>query len=316
MASIEWINRQFVYLSSKLGVFRLHSGDDFFFEPTPGFYGFISQGTNEALNDAMRMLATHIGSLNCPIIEDWKGLENPLVVLERDYSVNDEPPGLIYYDGPNRSRIKLCITNKHSPLIMAAILAHELTHYYLFDRGIILPDEAENERFTDLATAYLGLGKLTLNGYYPISWIIKRKDGEIKYTFQVGYLTPNEMAVILYQICKFRNISFEKALDNLSPESKALLPQIKRTYEGHRKESEAGKSIIRKFIDKCFLRDNQKFKANDYSIIGISKGSAEPFVIIGCGKCNQKIRLPVKENALRVKCPGCGNKFIFHTKQD
>ena len=316
MASVEWIDRQFVYLSSKLGVFRLHSGDEFFFEPTPGFYGFISQGTNEALNEAMRMLATHIGSLNCPIIEDWEGLQNPLVSLEHDYSVNDEPPGLIYYDGPNRSRIRVCITNKHSSLIMGAILAHELTHYYLFDRGIILPEEAENERFTDLATAYLGLGKLTLNGYDPISWIIKRKDREIKYTFRVGYLTSNEMALILYQICKFRNISFEKAQENLSPKSMALLSQIKLTYEGHRKEREREKSKIRKFINKLFLRDNQKYKANDYIIIGISKASAERFIIIACGKCNQKIRLPLKEIALRVKCPGCENKFIFHPKQD
>lgn len=315
MASLEWIDRQFSFLSSKLGVYKLYDGDDFFFEPTPGFYGFISQGTNEALNDAMRMLATHIGSLNCPLIEDWEGLENPLVSIEHDFVANKEPPGLIHYDGPSRSIIRICITNKHSPLIMGAILAHELSHYYLFNRGICLPDEDENERFTDLATCYLGFGKLTLNGYDPISWKIKGKDGEITYTYRVGYLTSNEMAVILYRICKFRNISLEKAHQNLSSKSNYLLSRVKITYEGHKRENKEGKSFFNKIFSR-FKKEHKTKHTKDYTIIGISKASVEGFSVIACVECNQKIRLPYKEIALRVKCPRCGKRFIFHSKQD
>jgi hypothetical protein len=317
MASLEWINKQFLNLSSKIGVYKLYAGEDFFFEPTPGFYGFISQDTTDVLNEAMHMLANHIGYSHCPIIEDWKGPINPIVTMDYDYTSNEEPPGLIRYNGPYRSKIQICITNKHSPLIMGAILAHELTHYYLFNKEISLPDENENERFTDLATVYLGLGKLTLNGYDTISWKINRKDKEINYTYRVGYLTVNEMAVILYHLCKFRNIPLEKAKENLSIKSQELLTRIPLTYKVERKyidEQERKKfrkdKIINRF-KKIFHWFYKKNKVKDYYVSEVSESPGPRFAIIICGKCNKKMRVPIKENALRVTCPNCENKFIF-----
>jgi len=58
----EWINKQIAFLNMKLGLFQPSAGSDFFFDPTPGFYGFISQGSTAALNDAIRRLADHIMS--------------------------------------------------------------------------------------------------------------------------------------------------------------------------------------------------------------------------------------------------------------
>ena len=178
MVSMEWIDKQLVYLSSHLGVYKLEAGQDFFFEPTGGFYGFISQGRIEPLNEAMRMLADHISSLTSPIIENWRGHTDFLTTSDYAIASNDEIAGVIMHDGPNRSRIKIGFMNKHSPFVMGAILAHELTHHFLFNKQIGYPDTDENERLTDLATVYLGLGKLTLNGYEPLSWIVKRRRGK------------------------------------------------------------------------------------------------------------------------------------------
>jgi predicted RNA-binding Zn-ribbon protein involved in translation (DUF1610 family) len=315
MVSIDWINKQMAYLSSNLGIYKLHAVDDFFFEPTPGFYGFIAQGNTEALNEGMQMLSRHIESPNFPIIEEWQGTTDPLTTLEHDFTADDEPPGLIKYDGPYRSKIQLCITNKHSPFVMGAILAHELTHYYLFNKRIYLSDEIENERFTDLATVYLGLGKLTLNGYDPITWKITRPKGEITYTYRVGYLSPDEMAMILYSLCKFRNIPLEVAEANLSQKSIKLLLKGKTLIDSYEKEMQdykdkleikrLRKEKVRKFIKKILpwrIQEDAK----------ISKTISEDYKIVICDNCNQKMRIPIKEKALRIKCPKCKNSFIIY----
>lgn len=301
------------YLSSTLGIYKPHVGDEFFFEPSPGFYGFIAQGTTEALNEGMRILARHIESRNCPIIEEWQGMTNPLTTLEYDFAENNEPPGLIKYNGPHRSKIELCITNKHSPFVMGAILAHELTHFYLFNKGIILNDEIENERFTDLATVYLGLGKLTLNGYEPIIWEIRRTNKT--YTYSIGYLSTDEIAMILYNLCKFRNISIEIAKVNLSEKSLELLLNWKVIVDKYYKEIQdcqkkleiknLRKAKLKKFIKKILFLDRQKD-------LKLPKPSSEKFRIIVCDNCNQKLKIPIKEKALQVKCPKCNNEFIFY----
>lgn len=219
MVSFNWIERQMIFLTGRLGVYRLDAGDGFFFEPTPGFYGFISQGTTTCLNEAIRLLSGHIKARTSPIIEEWSDSQNPLVTSDYDWTKDKTPPGMIHYLGPNHSRIQINITNKHSPLVMGAILAHELTHHFMDLKGIRHPEVEENEKLTDLATAYIGLGKLTVNGYHPLSWTQCRPNGKTEYTYQVGYLSPEDMAAIIHQVCHFRNISADLAKCNLSDDA-------------------------------------------------------------------------------------------------
>lgn len=219
MVSFNWIERHMTFLTARLGVYRLDAGDAFFFEPTPGFYGFISQGTTACLNEAIRLLSGHIRSRTSPIIEEWSGSQDPLVTSDYDWTKDKTPPGMIRYLGPNHSQIQINITNKHSPLVMGAILAHELTHHFMDLKGIRHPDIEENEKLTDLATVYIGLGKLTLNGYHPLSWTRCRQNGSTKYTYQVGYLSAEDMAAIIHQVCHFRRISSDLAKCNLSDDA-------------------------------------------------------------------------------------------------
>jgi hypothetical protein len=222
MVPFSWIEKEMSFLTACMGVYRLNAGDDFFFEPTPGFYGFISQGTVNSLNEGIRILSDHIRSRTTPVIEEWEGSPDPLVSADYDWTKDKTPPGMIRYKGPNHSRIEINITNKHSPYIMGAILAHELTHHFLDSKGIRHSDIEKNEKLTDLATAYIGLGKLTINGYEPISWTQKRAQGTVNYTYQIGYLSPDDMAAIIHQVCVLRSISLEVAKRNLSEKALTL----------------------------------------------------------------------------------------------
>jgi hypothetical protein len=114
------------------------------------------------------------------------------------------------------------ITNKHSPHILGATLAHELAHHFLVNKGIYYPDVAENERMTDFATVFLGLGKLTLIGYNPMQWSVRRGDKIINYSYKVGYLSSQEIADAMVHVCAFRSIPLSEIkakINNFKPNS-------------------------------------------------------------------------------------------------
>jgi hypothetical protein len=226
MVTFQWIEKQISFLTTGIEIYKLSARNDFFFDPSPGFYGFIAQGKTDALNQAMRMLANHLESRSAPMIEEWKDLMDPLVTGDYDWSSNKEPAGFIRYRGPQHSRIEINVTNKHSHFVLGAVLAHELTHHFLAVKGINLPDELENEKLTDLATVYLGLGKLTLNGYYPLTWTVEREKKQITYTYRIGYLSCKDIARVFHRVCAFRYIPLEITKPNLSEDALDLLSEV------------------------------------------------------------------------------------------
>lgn len=72
MITSEWIEAQIRFLNIRLGLFKLSAGQEFFFDPTPGFYGFISQGSVSALNDAMRMLSDFVLAPSFPLLKNGR----------------------------------------------------------------------------------------------------------------------------------------------------------------------------------------------------------------------------------------------------
>jgi hypothetical protein len=311
MISDEWIDNQIIFLNSRLGIYRPEPAENFFFEPTGGFYGFIAQGRIEPLNEAMRMLANHLLSISVPIIEDWEGSTDFLTTHDHDYSIDGADPGFITYDGPNRSRIKIGFINKHSPYVMGAILAHELTHHFLFNKNIGYPEIIENERFTDFGTVFLGLGKLTLNGYEPISWTVGQGEKKVKYTYKIGYLSQNEMAAIMRKICLFRKIPISTTMNNLTEKSSRML--IKEFYETikiNRYETKKGNII--NFFRKLFSTKSET--DNDHGI-DLSKKHYGEFITIACRTCKRKLKIPVVNSKLKIKCPHCYDKFMVCPKQ-
>jgi len=324
MVTLKWIDEQLAFLTSRLGIYRLGAVKDFFFDPTPGFYGFISQGSIEALNKAMSILAEHTQSPTKPIIEEWEGPENPLVSGDFDWTSYNEPPGLIKYNGPNHSRIHIGITNKHSPLILGGILAHELTHHFLLTKGIYVSDVDENERLTDLATVYIGLGKLTLNGYKEIEWTVRKDSKTFTYTYRVGYLSDSEIAMIVNRVCDFRGIPLDVIFENLTEEAIELLQYTREIIK--KQEMKINRKLrLEKFIkqNKERLLNHVKklsfpftFNKKDIDTDTSTKKSHHNQLIITCGKCGQKMRVPKLEKDIKVKCPNpnCCNEFLLKGK--
>ena len=311
-----WIDKEMAYLSSCLGLYRLESGTQFFFNPTPEFYTALGQGSVKSLNKAMSALADHIKSPSAPVIESWNGSSDPMVPSNYDWASDGEPPGLIHCDGRRRSRVRIGITNKHSPLILGGILAHELTHHYLFDRDARRSDVGDNERLTDLATAYLGLGKLTLNGYEPISWSVMRDGRHVTYTYRVGYLTAPEMALIVDSVCSFRHLPLSAALSHLSPTAARLLSDAHQTNMRYRaaearREGRRQRRIVRRErLKSLWHRWLGFWQSSDAVQPEPAKGREVPDVVITCGGCYRKLRIPTGRVG-RAKCPACKREFLI-----
>lgn len=293
----------------RLGLYRLHSGDSFFFEPTKQFYRLLSQGSTSALNEGMILLSSHIEAMTAPLIEDWKGPENPLTTSDHFTETDTNAPGMIHYDGPLRSRIQINITNKHTPLVLGAILAHELTHHFLFNKGVWYPDEEENERLTDFATVFLGLGKLSTNGVEPIQWTIERPVKQDPFmsaprsyrrttvTYKVGYLSADEMALAMRSICTFRSIPAKVAKVNLTWKARMALNRIDNRYGLFWRLACHVVSLGR---HRQPQRVSSKPERHRHSM-----------VVVECRKCHQKLRIPQTADTLRVTCPSC--KTVWHT---
>lgn len=107
----------------------------------------------------------------------------PPWILRVDFSYDIDAPGLfILKDGS--AKIIVHGKYKRNSTACAAILAHELTHLVLNSKNCREEEELENERFTDFATVYLGLGVLVLNGKHRSHTI----DFISVLTFVVGFL--------------------------------------------------------------------------------------------------------------------------------
>jgi len=114
-----------------------------------------------------------------------------------------------------------------------AILAHEITHEYLYINNISFSNKYENEILTDIAAIFLGFGKLMLNGsenediwknyYFGGSTTITDKLG-------IGYLDRSKVAFVYLLVSNMRNISEKKYMSNLSNKSIQLLEESKRDY--------------------------------------------------------------------------------------
>lgn len=320
MITPDWIDTQIGFLNLRLGIYKPSAGRDFFFDPTPGFYGFISQGSTPALNEAMRMLADHIIAPSSPRIEEWDGPANPLTTEDHDWSAQKGPPGMIHYDSPLRSRIKIAVTNKHTPHIMGAILAHELTHHLLANKHIGYPDEGEDERLTDFATVFLGLGKLTLNGYDPIQWCVPRIDKVVTYTYQVGYLSAREIADTMCRICSFRSIPLSDVQSNLTSSARSHLATAQAAMLQHERqkleEQEREVQRVRRrekwrtFVGRFRRRPVQSPPVSPLPSSKAQQGEARKRVI-ECIACGQRLRVPELTQAIRVSCRACGKTFVI-----
>jgi len=127
-------------------------------------------------------------------------------------------------------------TSKFEDAVLAT-LAHEIAHKYLHINGIscgIGPiHEYENEILTDIATVFLGLGKLMLNGcecknvrqeYVP------EGTRTVTEVLKSGYLDRSQLAFVYRLVCAMRRIPSSEYERGLSLDSIRSLRECERHY--------------------------------------------------------------------------------------
>ncbi|OPZ92998.1 MAG: hypothetical protein BWY74_01333 [Firmicutes bacterium ADurb.Bin419] len=106
------------------------------------------------------------------------------------------------------------------------VLAHELTHQYLFMHGIDLTYQSvlDNELLTDIAAIYLGLGNLILNGHRTQKKETINKQ-EITRKLKLGYVNTHYLGFVYKTICSMRKIPEDVYNTQLSSQSKIYIAQ-------------------------------------------------------------------------------------------
>ena len=116
--------------------------------------------------------------------------------------------------------ILLCHLYVARPVVLAAVLAHELSHVYLFHHGAY-PQSGVNwedcEKLTDLAAVATGLGKALLNG------TVFEVPGFGLQQHKLGYLPPEVIAHAYLRVCQKKQLPVEKHTSHLSPAALRLV---------------------------------------------------------------------------------------------
>ena len=100
------------------------------------------------------------------------------------------------------------------------ILAHEITHHFLYQHNIRKPTENENEIFTDITAAYLGFGHILYPAYKVISYNTdwKEKEGKsysyVTHERKIGYITPETIMKVVSITCEMKNWNPKELINN------------------------------------------------------------------------------------------------------
>jgi hypothetical protein len=206
----EWVNEKLDLLAQKLGSFKQES-INFFFEPTEEIYKKLESGDENELYSVIVKISKHLEISRVPAAKyDW-GIKMEPEIAGQALIKNVYPFDAIripfYYVGKKYA--------------VGEIISHEITHVFLFSKGIFLNDVNENELLTDLTSVFIGLGKLVLNGKIVIS------DDSVS-SEELGYLPFDLIVYAFKKICVTRSISMELAIKNLVPE---VVSKINLNYE-------------------------------------------------------------------------------------
>lgn len=275
MTDIKWLDEKIYWLSAMLGV-----NNDLFlknFNSTSEYYTYFTSSKTEDIKQFIDIISKDLGFIP-PITQyDWEG-----VLLD------DEKLRGIMSSG----QIIISMNNVGDKYSLSATTIHELMHYYLMNRkNIVLPDNIENEKITDLAAIVLGFGKFILNS--------KAIPVNVAHNVSLGLLTPEETAHAYTKISAMRNV---KNLSFISLNGLGLLNQyeksLKKNYKDTRvqsKENEPGilskliaapLDLFLKIMDTIIRTPIKLFKRKKLKMCPYCRKKIDKDLTV-CSKCNR-----------------------------
>lgn len=121
------------------------------------------------------------------------------------------------------------------PESVLAVLAHEIAHKFLHRRGVILSNEQENEELTDLATIFMGFGRLSLNGCEAGREKSRLHEGryvDATNKAKVGYLGMKVFAEAYFLHSLASGLSQSQWRDGLNSQALQSVMQAELEHEG------------------------------------------------------------------------------------
>lgn len=297
-----WIKKQITYLNSNVGLYK-YKGNKFYFEPTEEFYNSISKQDFNVINKVIHKMSQFV---ECKIEPHFGGWINSTgFIIKEDNIVSSEPDKRAgYIETKNIYDSKIYFKTKYfsEPCILGAILAHEITHHVLYERRLLYKDKDENEKLTDIAAVFFGLGKLLLNGYS-------------KEKYKIGYVSYEKLVDTNIEVCKLRSIDISKLKKNLNNRAAIAVNKSYSYYKRRERINQFKENLysLGKKILYPFKRKNIQSKESNEN--DTQKNRAKDFVIINCGKCGQKMRIPKKEKTIKIKCPNCKEEYFIKPKK-
>lgn len=191
----DWIDKKLDLLSLKLKDSIVNS-NEFFLEPDEGIYQRLESGDENDLKYVAEEIRKHIGVPLAPTVRYEWGLKMEPEIAGRIKGASQVPLIQIPF---------FYVGKKYA---VGGILAHEMTHALLYQKGICLDDPNENEAFTDLTAVFVGLGKFLLNGYIGEDYVL-------------GYLSLELIAYCHQKVSASRLIDRDTAMKNLIPAAKS-----------------------------------------------------------------------------------------------
>jgi hypothetical protein len=205
-----WIDEKFRMLSARFGVFRPNP-NDFYFEPTDTIYTRLESGDERDLQFVVNAISEHIDLS-----------PTPFAVYEWGLKMNPEVAGQVR---PKIHYIQIPFFYVGKKYATGAIIAHEITHAFLFSRRIWIADTQENEFLTDIATVFVGLGKLLLNG------LITTANETVNESYKLSYLSEDMIFYCFDKVREYRAIDLILAQKNLVPNIKKKVGDLQKTDE-------------------------------------------------------------------------------------
>ncbi|MGM5484239.1 MAG: hypothetical protein ACQER9_04975 [Nanobdellota archaeon] len=265
----EWIKKEIAHLHAHIGIYK--PDNNFLFEPTKEFYKSISNGNFKSINIAIQQLSSHISCNVNPSFGGWitesDYISNKQIIENNETNIEGKA-GLIYSNDRYNSKIQINERYKSHPIIIGAILAHEITHHSLMEKKLYYyKNKDKNENFTDLAAIFFGFGKLLLNGY-------------LKSSEKIGYISHENLAYSNIKICNFRNIPIPKLRKNLTEEAIKIINKSFSYYKKREKRLKI-KTKRKKRLFKFKKRIKNIFKplSRIFKINNKDKKQSEEFII-------------------------------------
>ena len=197
---------------------------------------------------------------------------------------------------------------------LLAVLAHEVTHIFLYRIGLSLEDTEQNEILTDTTATYLGLGNIILNAYSLRHKEIDKKT-TICTTRFFGYLEPIEYGYIIAKRAKKFNCDPAPFLN--SEAHTAFYTGLGVLESEYRFPPLQGSSAFAKLRYLWHRRCATKKGCNSLAFhkdYGHSLGYAFEnregvHVIFQCRSCLQLLRIPAFRDLISVHCPRCESTY-------